>query len=48
MLILKTFSSFPRFSVGMQSEPLRRLEMQSIHHGVPTETVGTIKHQEPK
>ena len=40
--------SFPRSGVGMQSEPLRRLGTQSVHHGVPTETVGTIKDNSPR
>ena len=35
--------SFPRSSVGMQPEPLRRFLTQSVTVGVPTETVGTIK-----
>jgi len=45
MLTLIEVSSFPRSSVGMQSEPLRRLGTQSVHHGIPTETVGTIKQE---
>jgi hypothetical protein len=42
----KVVLSFPRSSVGMQSEPLQRLGTQSVHHGIPTETVGTIVQQE--
>ncbi len=46
MRILKVSLSFPRSGVGMQSGPLQRLETQSVQHGVPTETVGTIVQQE--
>jgi len=28
--------------VGTQAEPLQRFGTQSVHHGIPTETVGTI------
>jgi len=44
-LTLKLASSFPRSGVGMQSEPLRRLGTQSVPHGIPTETVGTITEE---
>ncbi len=47
MLTINVLLSFPRSGVGMQSEPLQRLGTQSVSHGVPTETVGTIT-QEPK
>jgi hypothetical protein len=48
MEILKVSLSFPRSSVGMQSEPLQRLGTQSVQHDIPTETVGTIVPQEQK
>ncbi len=45
MLTLTEVSSFPRSSVGMESELLRRLGTQSVYHGIPTESVGTIKQE---
>ncbi len=43
MRILKVSLSFPRSSVGMQSEPLQRLGTQSAHANIPTKSVTGIK-----
>jgi len=40
--------SFPRSSVGMQPEPLRRFSTQSVTVGIPTETLGTMKNTKAK